>query len=111
LKIRHSGQIWRLCFIAEETAMPPIDPRQTTSISRFLATSRVYLGLPERRHASRPAASLRWLRLALVAGSVGSLFGGTAMAEHSARNARTSSGATQIAAAGQQTPARSETMP
>lgn len=91
--------------------MSRIDPRQTTSISRFLATSRAYLGLPERRHASRPEGYLRWLRLALVAGSVGSLFGGAAMAEHSARQARAPSGSTQIAAAGQRAPARIETMP
>jgi len=90
--------------------MSPTDP-QAISITSFLATSRSYLGLPERRRVARPAAPLRWLRLALLAGSVGSLFGGLAMAEHGDRSARTPGGKTQIATFERQSRNRIERMP
>lgn len=78
--------------------MSTTDPRQATSIARFLATSRAYFGLPERRRRALPLQKhLRWLRLALLAGSFGSLFGGAAMAENDTRTARAPSGTTQIA--------------
>lgn len=67
-----------------------IPPRQATSIARFLEISRSHFGLPERRRFSRPRRHLRWafLRLLLVVGSIGSLFGGTAFAEHDYKIAR-----------------------
>lgn len=77
-----------------------IDPRQATSIANFIATSRTYLGLPERRQVARsPLHNLRWaiLRLALLAGGSGALFGGAAMAENNTRAARAPSAATQLA--------------
>lgn len=67
------------------------DRRQARIIAYFLATSRLHLGLPERRRPSRsPQRYLRRavLRLMLLAGSIGSLFGGVAFAEHDYRLAR-----------------------
>lgn len=79
--------------------MSSIDPRQATSIARFLATSHSYFGLPERRRLARPLHNhLRWLRLALFAGSLGSLFGGAAMAGNDTRTARAPAGTAQVAA-------------
>jgi hypothetical protein len=79
--------------------MTTTDPRQATSIARFLATSRTYFRLPERRQQARsPFHNLRWalLRLALLAGGTGALFGSAAMAENNARTARAPAGTTQV---------------
>ncbi len=89
------------------------DPRQATSIANFLATSRAYLGLPERRQVKRsPLHNLRWamLRLALLAGGSGALFGGAAMAENDIRTARAPAPA-QIASIARQTRSSLEQMP
>lgn len=90
--------------------MQKTDPRQSASIASFLSTSRHYLGLPERRRAPRAHAYLRWLRLALVAGSVGSLFGGVAMAELDTRTARAPERGSQLATVERQA-RRVESMP
>jgi hypothetical protein len=81
--------------------MPTIDPRQATSIARFLATSRAYFSLPERRLVTRSVfQNLRWalLRLALLAGGTGAMFGSAAMAENETRTARSPAGTTQLTA-------------
>jgi hypothetical protein len=82
--------------------MTTTDPRQATSIARFLATSRAYFSLPERRQQARPPFhNLRWalLRLALLAGGTGALFGSAAMAENNTRTARAPAGPTQVSLA------------
>lgn len=94
--------------------MSTIDPRQARSIANFLKISRAHLGLPERRHFVRTARRrLRWsfLRLALFAGSFGSLFGGAAMAEHNLRSARAPVSTTQLATTDGQARASLEQMP
>jgi len=61
---------------------PPKQPL-AQSIAAFLATSRVYLQLPGRRprHAPSSAWGRKLRRLALIAGSIGSLFGNVAYAD------------------------------
>ncbi|MFZ2268101.1 MAG: hypothetical protein WAV95_11055 [Azonexus sp.] len=92
--------------------MSSIDPQQVTSIARLLATSRSYFGLPERRRLARPPHNhLRWLRLALLAGGIGSLFGSPAMAENNTRAARQPGGSTQVEALAAPTRRSIEQMP
>lgn len=61
---------------------------QARTIANFLETSRRHFGLPGRRHySSLPVRYSRRtiFRSLLIAGSIGSLFGGPAYAEHDRR--------------------------
>jgi len=80
--------------------MSVTDPQYALSVSRFLEASRSYLSLPERRRMARvPARRMHStvLRLVLLAGAVGPLFGGAAMAEIGQRGVQAPNGGTQLA--------------
>lgn len=94
--------------------MPTSRPPQNISISNVLETSRAYLGLPERRRLTRsPYRHLRRaiLRLALLIGSLGSLFGGMTLAATNLQAARTPDEISSIVPAEPAARSRIETMP
>ena len=68
--------------------MTQVSHWQAKTIANFLEASRRHFGLPGRRHyTSMPARYSRRtiFRSLLIAGSVGSLFGGPVFAEHDRR--------------------------
>ena len=65
------------------------DPHLPNHAAQMLATSRIYLGLAARRRTfGRGRVLLRWLRMVLLAGGLGSLTGTAVLADTTTGSAR-----------------------